>query len=477
MEDPSVLNYVLFSLLNANSSSVPIFSYVLFGIFLLLSAFFSASETAFSSVNVIRLKNASDEGVKGAKKALYIADNYDKTLSAILIGNNIVNIGMASLVTVIAINLINDAQGPIYATLISTVLILLFGEIFPKSYAKENAVSYCLKTGWLLLIIIRLFYPLIFLVTKLKQGLAKVFEKDKENYPSVTEDELEVIIDTMKEEGVLEQDEREMLRSVLDLSDTNVYDIMTPRVDMVGVYLDDDHDYIKDCFIKEKFSRMPVYKETKDNVVGVLYQRDFFEALLTIKDYSKIKIENLMRTPIYVPKSMHVDSLMELLQRNKQHLAIVSDEYGGTSGLVTMEDCLEELVGEIYDEHDEEEIEIRKIDDNNYDINPSISLEDLFEELELGKAPDTQYNSVGGWLYEKFEEIPSIGDKYVYTSLIKIDNDVTTIEDDEYYEMILTFTVKELHNRRMKKVHLELQKQDFIKEHKNKDNENGKDPA
>jgi len=228
---------------------------------------------------------------------------------------------------------------------------------------------------------------------------------------------------------------------------------------------------------KEKFSRMPVYKETKDNVVGVLYQRDFFEALLTIKDYSKIKIENLMRTPIYVPKSMHVDSLMELLQRNKQHLAIVSDEYGGTSGLVTMEDCLEELVGEIYDEHDEEEIEIRKIDDNNYDINPSISLEDLFEELELGKAPDTQYNSVGGWLYEKFEEIPSIGDKYVYTSLIKIDNDVTTIEDDEYYEMILSFTVKELHNRRMKKVHLELQKQDFIKEHKNKDNENGKDPA
>jgi CBS domain containing-hemolysin-like protein len=464
-------------LLNANSGSVPIFSYVLFGIFLLLSAFFSASETAFSSVNVIRLKNASDEGVKGAKKALYIADNYDKTLSAILIGNNIVNIGMASLATVIAINLINDAQGPIYATLISTVLILLFGEILPKSFAKESALSYCLKTGWLLLIIIRVFYPLIFLVTKLKQGLAKVFEKDKENYPSVTEDELEVIIDTMKEEGVLEQDEREMLRSVLDLSDTNVYDIMTPRVDMVGVYLDDDHDYIKDCFIKEKFSRMPVYKETKDNVVGVLYQRDFFEALLTIKDYSKIKIENLMRTPIYVPKSMHVDSLMELLQRNKQHLAIVSDEYGGTSGLVTMEDCLEELVGEIYDEHDEEEIEIRKIDDNNYDINPSISLEDLFEELELGKAPDTQYNSVGGWLYEKFEEIPSIGDKYVYTSLIKIDNDVTTIEDDEYYEMILTFTVKELHNRRMKKVHLELQKQDFIKEHKNKDNENGKDPA
>ncbi|HEY8365414.1 MAG TPA: hemolysin family protein [Haloplasmataceae bacterium] len=470
MEDPSVLNFI-FALSNVakNPSSI---SYILFGILLVFSAFFSASETAFSSVNIIRLKNATDEGKKGAKRALYIAENYDKTLSAILIGNNIVNIGMASLATVIAISLVNDAQGPLVATLISTIIILLFGEILPKSFAKENALTICLKFSWILLLFMKIFSPFVFLVTKLKKGLGKVLEKDKENnLPSVTEDELEVIIDTMEEEGVLEQEEKEMIRSVLDLSDTNVYDIMTPRVDMVGVYLDDDIDYIKDCFMKEKFSRMPVYKETKDNVVGILYERDFYEAILTTEDHSKINIEDLMREPIYVPKSMHVNDLMELLQRNKQHMAIVSDEYGGTSGLVTMEDCLEELVGEIYDEHDEEEYDIKKIDDYNYDINPSIPLEDLFEELGLDNAPDTHYNSVGGWIYEMLEEIPSIGDQYVYKTLVKVDNDVKTIEDDKYYEYTLTFTVRELSNRRMKKIHLEIQKSELIKDnHKDKEN-------
>lgn len=471
MEDPSVLYYLILSV--ANGSSISITIYIIFFVLLILSAFFSSSEIAFSSVNIIRLRNASEEGKKGAKKALYIVENFDKTLSAILIGNSIVNISMASLATVIAIDLLDsNTQGTLYAILITTALIILFGEILPRSFAKVNALSFCINTGWLLLIIIKIFYPLIFLVMILKNLFTKIFTKDKENtLPSVTEDELEVIIDTMKEEGVIEQEEREMIISVLDLSETSVYDIMTPRVDMVGVYLDDDIDYIKDCFIKEKFSRMPVYNETKDNVVGILNQRDFYEALIGTKDHTKIKIENLMKEPLYVPKSMRVDSLMELLQRNKQHLAIVSDEYGGTSGLVTMEDCLEELVGEIYDEHDEEEIDIKKIDDFNYDINPSISLEDLFEELNLGKEPDTHYNSVGGWLYEMLEEIPNVGANYVYTTVVKNDNDVNNNDDKEHYELILTFTVKELQKRRMKKIHLEIQKNEL----NNKKITNGKD--
>ncbi len=472
MEDPSVFSNVLIFLTGEpTQNGVQFINYIFLIILLILSAFFSSSETAFSSVNIIRLKNASDERRRGAKKALYVAENFDKTLSAILIGNNIVNIATASLVTVMSINLLGNTRGPIAATLVTTVFILIFGEILPKSYAKENSLTFCIHFGWILLFFIRIFYPLIFVVMKIKNSLSNLFEKHKDkSLPSVTEDELEVIIDTMEEEGVIEEEEREMIRSVLDLSDTDIYDIMTPRVDMVGVYVDDDLDYIKECFIKEKFSRMPVYKESKDNIVGILYERDFFEALITIKDESKIKIENLMRKPIYVPKSMHVDALMELLQRNKQHLAIVSDEYGGTSGLVTMEDCLEELVGEIYDEHDEEEFEIKKIDDHNYEINASLSLEDIFEEFDLGKAPETHYNSVGGWLYEKLEEIPVVGDQYVYTSLVKIDHDVTTIEDDEYYELIITFTVKELQNRRMKKIHLQIEKSDILsKENTNND--------
>lgn len=475
MEDPSVFSFLL--LINQGQVGVSlttfksVFYYLLLFILLILSAFFSSSETAFSSVNLIRLKNANDEGKRGAKKALYVADHFDKTLSAILIGNNIVNIATASLVTLIAIDEFGDA-GPIVATLVTTVFILIFGEILPKSYAKENALKFCMHFGWLLLIFIRIFYPFVFIVMKIKTGLSSIFEKDKDNsLPSVTEDELEVIIDTMEEEGVIEEEEKEMIRSVLDLSETKVYDIMTPRVDMVGVYCDDDIDFIKDCFLKEKYSRMPVYMESKDNIVGILYERHFFEALVTIKDQSKIKVKELMRKPIYVPKSMHVDDLIELLQRNKQHLAIVSDEYGGTSGLVTMEDCLEELVGEIYDEHDEEEFEIKKLDDNNYEVNASISLEDLFEELDFGKAPETHYNSVGGWLYEKLEEIPIIGDQYIYTTLIKIDHDVTTIDADEFYELILTFTVKELHNRRMKKIHLGIKRLELANDKNSENND------
>ncbi|NLG82532.1 MAG: HlyC/CorC family transporter [Bacilli bacterium] len=454
MEDPSVLN-------NLFVASISAVNYALFFILLLLSAFFSASETAFSSVSVVRLKSANEEGKRGSKIALYIVENFDKTLSAILIGNNIVNIASTALVTSIAIEQLGEVRGPIVATIVSTIVILLFGEIFPKSFAKENAFTFTIRFGWLLLFFMRIFAPLIFLVTKLKNLISKAIKKDKDTLPSVTEDELGVIIDTMTEEGVIEQEEQQMIHSVLDLRDTNVYDIMTPRVDMVGVYLDDDIDYIKELFLKEKFSRMPVYKETKDNVVGILYERDFFEALITTEDKNTIKVEELMRKPLFVPKTMRVDALMSLLQKNKQHLAIVSDEYGGTSGLVTMEDCLEELVGEIYDEHDEEEFEIRKIDEENYDINADIALDDLFEELKLGKAPETQYNSLGGWLYEQLEEIPEIGDQYTYTSLVKVDRDITTIEDDEYIEYKLCFTVKELNERRMKTIHLNIMKHEL----------------
>ena len=213
-------------------------------------------------------------------------------------------------------------------------------------------------------------------------------------------------------------------------SETSVYDIMTPRVDMVGVYLDDDLEYVKEVFFKEKFSRIPVYKETKDNVVGILYERDFFSELIQANDPNDVKVEKIMRKPIFVTKSMHVDALMTLLQRNKQHLAIVSDEYGGTAGLVTMEDCLEELVGEIYDEHDEEEVDIKPIDERTYEINASIHLEDLFEELKLGNLPETQYNNLGGWLYQQLEEIPKVGDEYVYISQVKVDTDGPTMDDD-----------------------------------------------
>lgn len=443
--------------------------YVILLVLVIMSAFFSSSETAFSSVNIIRLRNAREEGRRGSKIALYVADHFDKTLSAILIGNNIVNIATASLATIIAIDQFGEDYGAIIATVVTTIFILIFGEIIPKSYAKENALKFCLTYGWFLLFFIRIFTPFIFIVVRIKNLFTKVFDKDGNfSHPSVTEDELDVIIGTMEEEGVIEEDERDMIRSVLDLSETNVYDIMTPRVDMVGVYLDDEIEYIKDLFLSEKFSRMPVYDDSKDNVVGVLYERDFFHKLIQVEDRSTIAVSEIMKKPLFVPKSMHVDALIELLQHNKQHLAVVSDEYGGTSGLVTMEDCLEELVGEIYDEHDEEDFEIKVIDSFNFDVNASVPLDDLFEELELGKAPETHYNSVGGWLYEQLEEIPHVGDQHVYTSFIKIENDITTMEDDQYIELTLTFSVKELQDRRMKTIHLNIIRNEIGKEQNGK---------
>lgn len=442
------------------------YRYLVIFILLCFSAFFSASETVFSTVNLIRLRNAKEEGRKGAKTALYIAENYDRTISTILVGNNIVNLAMSSLATLIALDIFKNASyAPVVATIVITITILFFGEIFPKTYAKAHAFELSLKFAVLLQTIYRIISPVVFIVVRINGLFTRIFSNDEEGTtPSVTEDELEVIINTMEEEGVIEEDEREMMRNVLDLSETSVYDIMTPRVDMVGVYLDDDLEYVKEVFFKEKFSRIPVYKETKDNVVGILYERDFFSELIQANDPNDVKVEKIMRKPIFVTKSMHVDALMTLLQRNKQHLAIVSDEYGGTAGLVTMEDCLEELVGEIYDEHDEEEVDIKPIDERTYEINASIHLEDLFEELKLGNLPETQYNNLGGWLYQQLEEIPKVGDEYVYISQVKVDTDGPTMDDDQYIELTLTFTVKELQERRMKTILLTIDRKEPVNE-------------
>jgi len=441
--------------------------YMLIVVLILFSAFFSASETAFSSVNIIRLRSAKDEGRKGAKAALFIAENFENTLSTILVGNNVVNIALSSIATVLFISVINPTYGPVVATVVSTVVVLTFGEILPKTFAKENAFAITLKVSWLLYFFYRLLAPIVFIFMQINRLFKKLF-KNENNEPSVTEDELEVIFNTMQEEGVIQEEESEMMRNVLDLSDTTVYDIMTPRVDMVGVYVDDDIHDIKEIVFKEKYSRIPVYEESKDNVIGILYERDFFKALIETEDINQVNIRDIMMQPMFVTKSMRVDALIELLQRTKQHMVIVSDEYGGTSGVVTMEDCLEELVGEIYDEHDEEEFEIRKIDDNNYELNASIDLDDLFEDLELGSIPDTQYSNLGGWIYQELEEIPNVGDQFVYTNLLKIENDVTTMDDDQFMELRLVFTVKELQDRRMKTILLNIDRREVTKDYPSK---------
>lgn len=452
------------SVIFANLTDINVGLYIFLFVLLVLSAFFSSAETAFSSVNIIRLKNMIEEGNKKAKKALYISEHYDQTLSTILVGNNLVNIGMASTAAYVFTTLIsNPTLANLYNTLIVTTLILIFGEILPKSFAKENAESLALIYSGIMYFLLKAMYPIVIIFVLIKKALFKNNSSDITSQPSVTEDELETIFDTMEEEGVLEEDEADMLQSVLDLSEKTVYDIMTPRVDVIAVDINDDIDEIKEVFFKYQYSRLPVYDKSRDKIVGILHERNFLTKLVKAEEF---ELKDIMSEPLYVTKSMKVDDLIELLQINKTHIAIVSDEFGGTSGIVTMEDALEELVGEIYDEHDDlDQEEILKINENRYHVSGDMDLDDLFEYLNLGKLPETKYTTVAGWLYELSEDIPEEDDR--------IDHTVTLISpelDLDEMEKILHFRVKKVTDRRIKSVILSIEDvTDEVKERINKE--------
>lgn len=417
---------------------------------LALSAFFSLSETVFSSVNVIRLKTFIEDGIKGSKKGLWITENFDRTLTTILVGNNLANIALAT-ISVSFFSTIFDGNQTIVNvinTFVMTTIILIFGEIVPKSFAKNNAEKLALVLSNLMYWLIGIMSPITWIFLIIRKLLVK---ENDEITISVTGDELETIIDTMEEEGSIDEDEAEMLQSVLDLSEKKVYDIMTPRVDMIGIDVNDDIESIKKMFFEHQFSRIPVYDKSVDNIVGILHERDFFTKL--IKE-QKMSIRKLMKEPMFVSKSMRVDTLIEVLQREKAHMAIVSGEFGGTSGVVTMEDALEELVGEIYDEHDDVEGEmIQQIKEHKYGVNADIDLEDLFEELKLGNPPRSQYSNLSGWLYDMFEDIPEVDMHYTY--LQEIPN--YEHDDDEPTWLTLRFVIKEIRERRITYVHLTIE--------------------
>lgn len=414
------------------------------------SGFFSMSETVFSSVNVIRLKTQIEDGIKGSKKALWITEHFDLTLSTILVGNNLVNIALVTVSASTFSKIFGDMDTVVNVmnTVVMTIIVLIFGEIVPKSFGKNRADQIALRFSGVMYWIIRVMKPVTWIFLKIKELIVK--ESD-EVIHSVTEDELETIIDTMEEEGSIDEDSAEMLQSVLDLSDKKVYEIMTPRVDMIGVEVIDDIEEIKKTFFDYQFSRLPVYEETRDNVVGILHERDFFTKLVKGQ---KVNIKKLMKEPIYVSKSMRVDTLIETLQREKIHIAVVSGEYGGTSGIVTMEDALEELVGEIYDEHDEVDGEfIQQIKEDKFGIDADIDMEDLFEELELGNPPESHYSSLGGWLYEQFEDIPEVDESFTYIHEIpNYDHD-----DEKPTRLQLKFVVKDIRERRISFVHLTIE--------------------
>jgi len=421
---------------------------------LVCSAFFSASETAFSGINMIRMKNYAEEKRKGARRALYIMEHFDKTLSTILVGNNFVNIASTTICAYLFGKFIlNPTLANVLNTVIMTIIILIFGEIIPKSLAKANPEKTAMRYSGMLFVIMKILTPITFFFGLLqKAALKKVKTSDE---PTVTEDELESIIDTMEEEGVLDADNVDMIQGVLDMGERTVYDIMTPRVDMVAIDKNASIDDVKNIFVSSQFSRIPVYFEDKDNIVGLLYQKDFMFALFKDKPF---KITDIMTKPIFVTEPMKVDDLIRKMQKEKKHLAIVLDEHGGTSGLVTMEDALEEMVGEIYDEHDEvESAPIKQVNENTYNIDPEVTIEDLFDYLEIEHLPETDYSSVGGMLYEMSDSLPAVGQIFELSAV-----DDVLDENNDYIQKVanLKFTITAVEERRIKSVTLSVDREE-----------------
>ena len=381
---------------------------------LAFSAFFSASETALSSVNRIRMKNKADDGDKKAQRVLGLSDDYDRTLSAILIGNNVVNLTASSISTVIATSLLGQ-QGAAVATAVITVLVLVFGEILPKSFAKDHAERVSMAMGGPLYIVKTLLAPLVWVFVQIKRLFTGRRSSELNVQPSVTEEELKTIIDTVGEEGVLDRQETDIIQSAIEFDNTTVQDILVPRVDMAAAALDAPPEEIIRLCVEGGYSRIPVYEGTIDNVVGVLYAKDLLARLAAGKP---IEPAALKRDVLFVYRSKRISELLAEFRRAKQHMAVVTDEHGGTLGLVTMEDILEELVGEIWDETDKDETPIRQLSENSWQVEGDVNVEDFFDAIGfVDKTFDCDYNSVGGWALAELELIPSAGESVCYKQL------------------------------------------------------------
>lgn len=380
---------------------------------ILLSAFFSCVETAFSCANKIRLKANADNGIKKAVTALWVTDNFDKVLTAILIGNNIVNLGCSSIATVLCLDLFHN-YGAAIATGATTLLVLTFGEVIPKCFGKEASDSIVLYTAGILKVLTIVLTPFVYFFLGIKSAVMKL-ANIKKDQPSVTEDELKYIIESIEEEGILEEQESEMVQSALEFDEKTALEILTPRVDVVFIDADDDKDAIKNIIMEERYSRIPVYQESIDNIIGILQTRDYLEALSENKE---IDIKDMLSEAHFIYKSRKLSDILSDFKAKKLHMAIVTDEYGGMLGIVTMEDLLEEIVGEIWDEDEDEERTYTKLKDGRYIVSGDMDLSDLFEIFEIKDDDEIESVSVGGFIVEQLGTIPTINQSISYKDLM-----------------------------------------------------------
>ena len=370
------------------------------------SAFFSASETAFSSLNQIRLKSRADDGDRTAARVLAMSEQYDKLLSTILIGNNIVNIAAASIGTILFTQMLGAERGATMSTIVLTIIVLIFGEVTPKSLAKEMPEKVATAVSPFLVLLMALMTPLTWLFTQWKKLLGHFVHSGEAD--TITEGELMTMVSEAENDGELTDRESQLIRSAIEFDDVEVEEILTPRVDVVAVEDDIPLEELAQTFAESGYSRLPVYHGTIDNIIGVVHEKDFYIARLK----KATKIDDLVVPTLYTTGSTQISQLLRTLREQHHHLAVVVDEYGGTEGIITLEDILEELVGEIWDEHDEVTEDFRKQSDGSWLVSGSASVDDLYEELDLPEEEDIDSNTVNGLVQEKTCHLPKVGDRF-----------------------------------------------------------------
>lgn len=360
-----------------------------------MSAYFSATETAFSCANRIKLKNLSQKGSKKAQKALNLCEQYDSLISTILIGNNIVNILGTSITTIVFVDLLGDDLGPTIATIVTTIIVLIFGEISPKTIANEFPEKFAMFSSSFIIIIMKFFTPLNFLFQLWKKVLSLIFKPQDDN--SAIEEELITMVEEAEESGDLDKQEKELIQNAIEFNDLVVGDIFTPRIDMVAISKTSSINEIEKIFHSTAYSRLPIYDNDIDNIIGVLNYKDFFK-----KDFKNI--EEILKPTIFVIKNRKIKDLLKDLQKEKIHIAIVIDEFSETIGMVTMEDILEEIVGEIWDEHDEIELQIKKINENEFIVSGNANISTIENTLNIDI--ETEVHTISGLIMELIGRFP-----------------------------------------------------------------------
>ena len=408
--DPNTIS----AFLNIPMPSLNIGLLVAMIVLLAFSFLFSSIETAFSTFNKIRVKNLAQGGNKKAMLAIELESRYDKLLTSVLIGNNIVNIALSSIATIFFMDVIvnNESLAATVSTIVITVAVLIFGEITPKVIAKENADKYAIALAPVVKAIVIVLTPFSVIFGAWSKLIHKIFHSDEQN--SFTEDELITIVDEAEEGGVLEEEEGNLIRSAIEFNDVCAGDILTPRVDVCAISKEDSIEDIAKTFIENAYSRLPVYGEDMDDIIGILHEKDFF---IAYHNNNKTITKHLQK-PVHVSEHIKIADLLQVLKTKKCHMAIVVDEFGGTMGIVTMEDIIEELIGDVWDEHDEVVNDYKELPDGSYIVKCSADLDDFFEKFEI-QVPDEEDmpQTVNGFIMKELESFPQVGDSFDYQSL------------------------------------------------------------